>query len=77
MLPPSARHTFPDRDQKVLARPKSVVQVGIFTEMVEIPLARVSSFQESEREIQEFVVLRSPVVEVQVIATTWRFWFFK
>jgi hypothetical protein len=45
--------------------------------MVGIPLARVSSFQESEREIQEFVVLRSPVVEVQVIATTWRFWFFK
>jgi hypothetical protein len=41
----------------------------------EIPLARVGSFRESEREIQQCVVLRSPVVEVQVVATTWRFWF--
>lgn len=43
--------------------------------MVKIPLARVCLFRESERENQECVVLGSLVVEVQVIATTWRFWF--
>jgi hypothetical protein len=51
-------------------------QVEIFAGMAEIPLARVSSFRESEREIQECVALRSLVVEVQVVGTTWRFWFF-
>jgi hypothetical protein len=51
-------------------------RVEIFAGTAEIPLARVSSFRESEREIQECVVLRSLVVEVQVVGTTWRFWFF-
>ena len=52
-------------------------RVEIFTETAEIPLARVSSFRESERDIQECVALRSPVAEAQVVATTWRFWFFR
>jgi hypothetical protein len=39
------------------------------------PLARVCLLRESERGVQECVVLRSPVAELQVIATTWRFGF--
>jgi hypothetical protein len=39
------------------------------------PLARVCFFRESERGVQEYVALRSPVAELQVIATTWRFGF--
>jgi hypothetical protein len=43
--------------------------------MAQIPLSLVSSFRESEREIQGCVVLRSPNTEFEVIATIWRFWF--
>jgi hypothetical protein len=39
------------------------------------PLARVCLLRESEREVQECVVLRSLVAEFQVIATTWGFGF--
>lgn len=69
-------HTHPLRMGRPAALHSFCCRVEIFAEMAEIPLARVSSFHESEREIQECVVLRSPVVEVQVVATTWRLWFF-
>lgn len=53
-------------------------RVEFFAELAEAPLARLGLFRESGREIQECVVLRSPVTEFQVVAATWRFfnWIF-
>jgi hypothetical protein len=69
-------HTQPFEAARPVALHTFSCRVEIFAELAEVPLAHVSPIRESEREIQECVMLRSPVAEVQVVATPWRFWFF-
>jgi hypothetical protein len=77
MLSSPARHTRIGRARKRLARLKSSAYgVRIVPEIEQIP-TRSGWFVPRERAgVQECVLLRSPVTEFQVIATTWRFWFF-